>query len=183
MRTGDNRAVFFNSKVASERIINLSAKPQRRIDLEIGIGYTSNLETARNAIQAVLQAEERILPEPVPIIVVGRLDDSAVTLFVRPWVRTPDYWEFFGLSTARSNLHSMLRALKFLFRSAPCTSLLLPWRLRRHDRISHQTLWKLGMSSIVATRKSSNGLNPPRQQAIHRRTQMRGLPLPAESVK
>jgi len=43
-------------------------------------------------LKTVLAAETRILPEPEAQIVVGNLSDNSVDLFVRPWVKSEDYW-------------------------------------------------------------------------------------------
>jgi small conductance mechanosensitive channel len=33
-----------------------------------------------------------VLAEPTPLIAVGELGASSVNFFVRPWVKTEDYW-------------------------------------------------------------------------------------------
>ena len=40
----------------------------------------------------MVDADERILNDPAPVIVVGELGDSSVNILVRPWVNSPDYW-------------------------------------------------------------------------------------------
>jgi small conductance mechanosensitive channel len=93
LRTGDNRQIIVpNSGIYGDVITNFSAKPTRRVDLVIGIGYDDNIKQARDIIQAILDQDERILKDPAPVIVVGELGDSSVNLLVRPWVKTADYW-------------------------------------------------------------------------------------------
>ncbi|MGA1264016.1 MAG: mechanosensitive ion channel family protein [Prochlorothrix sp.] len=100
--TTDNRAVIVpNSKLISDVIINYSAKPQRRVDLIIGVSYDDDLDLVRRVLTEVLQAEERVLAEPPPVI--GLLDfaDNRVNFVVRPWVNTPDYWStYYSLKEA-----------------------------------------------------------------------------------
>ena len=40
----------------------------------------------------VLKADERILKDPPPQVVVSELADSSVNFHVRPWPATSDYW-------------------------------------------------------------------------------------------
>jgi small conductance mechanosensitive channel len=56
-----------------------------------GIGYDDDIRKAREIIEATLEADERVLKEPEPIIAVSELADSSVNFAVRPWVKTEDY--------------------------------------------------------------------------------------------
>ncbi|MCH6573016.1 MAG: mechanosensitive ion channel [Proteobacteria bacterium] len=92
MKTGDNREIIVpNAQIFSGTITNFSAKATRRIDLVIGIGYDDNIGTAKQIIEDILSADERILKEPAPVILVLELGASSVNLAVRPWVRKEDY--------------------------------------------------------------------------------------------
>ncbi|MDR3228872.1 MAG: mechanosensitive ion channel family protein [Puniceicoccales bacterium] len=93
LRTADNRLVTVpNSSFITQAITNYTAKPVRRIDLTVGVGYGDNLKTAQEIVRSVLAEEPRVLGEPVPSVFVTELGDSAVVIAVRPWVKTPDYW-------------------------------------------------------------------------------------------
>jgi len=93
MHTGDNQRIIVpNSAILGGNITNTSALPTRRIDLVIGIGYDDNIGQARDLIMGILEADERVLKDPVPGVAVGELGDSSVNLNVRPWVNSGDYW-------------------------------------------------------------------------------------------
>ena len=97
LHTPDNKRIIVpNSAIIGGNITNVSALPTRRIDLVFGIGYDDNIGQARDIIQAVLDADERILAEPEASIVVGELGDNSVNLNVRPWVDSADYWPVRG---------------------------------------------------------------------------------------
>lgn len=92
MRTGDNREIIIpNAQIFGGTITNFSAKATRRIDLVIGIGYDDNIGKAKQIIEDILSADQRILKEPAPVILVTELGPSSVDLAVRPWVRKEDY--------------------------------------------------------------------------------------------
>jgi len=94
MHTGDNKEVIIpNGSIYSGNIINYSKRPTRRIDMIFSIGYEDDIRVARDVIATIIKDEPRILPEPTPLIAVGELAANSVNFFVRPWVRTEDYWE------------------------------------------------------------------------------------------
>jgi small conductance mechanosensitive channel len=91
--TPDNREVLLpNSSVVGATLTNYSARDTRRIDLTFGIAYSDSIPAAKQVLQQVLAAETRILPDPEVLIVVGELGDNSVNLYVRPWVKSSDYW-------------------------------------------------------------------------------------------
>lgn len=95
--TPDNRVITVpNSLVFGDNITNFSARPTRRVDLVIGIGYGDSIAEARKLIRGVLDAHERVLKDPTPQILLLDLAESSVNIAVRPWVKTPDYWAVRG---------------------------------------------------------------------------------------
>jgi len=93
MRSGDNKAIIIpNSGITGGNIVNVSAKPTRRIDMTFGVGYSDDLKQVRKVIEEVVNADERILKDPAVTIAVAELADSSVNFIVRPWVNSGDYW-------------------------------------------------------------------------------------------
>lgn len=93
LTTPDNKAVYIpNSTLTGGNITNYSAKDTRRVDMVFGIGYSDDIDKAKNVIQSVLNNDSRILKDPAPQVVVSELADSSVNFNVRPWVNKADYW-------------------------------------------------------------------------------------------
>ncbi|HSR40680.1 MAG TPA: mechanosensitive ion channel domain-containing protein, partial [Longimicrobiales bacterium] len=93
MDTPDNvRVILPSSAVFGETIQNFSVNENRRIDLVVGVGYDDDLQRAKDTILRVLKDEERVLPDPEPVVAVSQMADSSVNFVVRPWVRAQDYW-------------------------------------------------------------------------------------------
>lgn len=92
LTTPDNQRIILpNSSIISGTIINSSAFPTRRIDLLIAIGFNDNIGAARNAISQVLASESRLLPDPAPAVGVETIGEFNIQLYVRVWVRSPDF--------------------------------------------------------------------------------------------
>lgn len=93
LRTPDNKRIIVpNSALTDASITNYSANSTRRIDLVLGIGYSDDIDHARDVILRVLDEEECVRSEPAPQVAVAELADSSVNFVVRPWVATDDYW-------------------------------------------------------------------------------------------
>jgi len=105
MRSGDNREIIVpNGQIYSGTITNFSARDTRRIDMVFSIGYEDDIKLAKSLFETALGQEQRILPEPAPVIMVMELGASSVDLAVRPWVKSSDYW------TVRSDLLENIKA-------------------------------------------------------------------------
>jgi small conductance mechanosensitive channel len=93
MKTGDNKTVIVpNAGILGGNITNYSAKPTRRVDLVIGVGYGDDLAKVKAVLKDVLDADPRIHADPAPTVGVVELADNSVNLVVRPWVDSGDYW-------------------------------------------------------------------------------------------
>ena len=91
--TGDNKTVTAsNSSVLNDTIINYSTQPTRRIDMVVGVSYDANIQQVKNELQAIADADDRVLKDPGVTIGVSELGDSSVNLVFRPWVNSADYW-------------------------------------------------------------------------------------------
>ncbi|HEY9130294.1 MAG TPA: mechanosensitive ion channel domain-containing protein [Dyella sp.] len=89
----DNReAVVPNAKVGSDAIINFNRRGTRRFELRVGIGYDDDIGKAMALVDALFQADERILKSPAPGVFTEALADSSVTLLIRAFVRTDEFW-------------------------------------------------------------------------------------------
>lgn len=93
LNNGENRRIILpNGPVSNGTIVNLTAEERLRIDLVIGVSYSSDLAKTREVLKGVLAKDPRILAEPAPTVEVLQLADSAVNFAVRPHVKTADYW-------------------------------------------------------------------------------------------
>ncbi len=110
LQTPDNKTIFVpNGKLMNDNITNFSRQPNRRLDLVIGISYSSDIGRAKDLLREILAEDPRVLPEPAPRIGVLALADSSVNLAVRPWARQEDYWDLY---------FDLLEKIKLTFDSA-----------------------------------------------------------------
>ena len=94
--TADNQTIYIpNNSIATAIIDNYSTADLRRVDWTVGISYGDDVDVARKAVLAMLDADSRILKDPAPVVWVAALADSSVNLTIRAWVKNCDYWNVF----------------------------------------------------------------------------------------
>lgn len=91
VHTSDNKVVIVpNGKLSNNVITNYSHQSTRRIELQFGIGYDSDITRAKSLIRKLIEAEPRIHTAPEPLIVVSELGEHSVILMVRVWTNSGD---------------------------------------------------------------------------------------------
>ena len=93
MLTGDNKKIVLpNKTVWGGAIVNYSTLGKRRVDMVVGIAYGDDVEKAVRVLSEASVKVPGVLAEPAPSVSVAGLEDSAVTINVRPWSTSADYW-------------------------------------------------------------------------------------------
>lgn len=94
LTNGDNsKIVIPNSKILSDVVINLSGQTTRRVAVNVGVGYGSDLDQARAVIAEVAHAHPCVLPAPEIWTGVTGLLDSSVQITLYAWVKSPDHFQ------------------------------------------------------------------------------------------
>ncbi len=110
MATPDNkRIVVPNKSVWGGPITNYSAMATRRVDIQVGVAYGSDIERALDVIRETVLRIPGVLDEPAPTVATAALAESQVTINVRPWVRNADYWKVYA-ATLKSVKEELVRA-------------------------------------------------------------------------
>lgn len=104
MVTFDKRTIFIpNSQVTDAKIMNYSRERERRVQIDLGLDYSTPVELAKETLIGVAKVDERILADPEPVVVILAYEDSAVRYSLRAWVKTEDYWDVFFALNERVN--------------------------------------------------------------------------------
>lgn len=93
LETYDGRTIILpNAPVSSGTIVNKTTKPQRRVDLTVGIGYGDDIDKTREVLRKLAEEDSRILKDPIYDILVSEMAESSVNFVFRLWVNSADYW-------------------------------------------------------------------------------------------
>ncbi|MBZ9783457.1 mechanosensitive ion channel family protein [Pseudomonas sp. REP124] len=93
LRTGDNKTIIVpNGNLSNGIITNTNRQPTRKVVFDVGVDYEADLQKARQVLLE-LAKDPRVLADPAPQAVISTLGDSSITVSLRVWVKTADYWD------------------------------------------------------------------------------------------
>lgn len=94
LMTVDNKKVTIpNGNLSNDTIINVTVQEKRRVDIRVGIGYSSDMKAAKAILEDIYRSHPLVLEEDGITIFVDELADSAVMIGGRGWTKTEDYWK------------------------------------------------------------------------------------------
>ena len=89
----DNKEVVIpNGTLSNSNIINFSAMPTRRVDIDVNVAVDTDLVKAQNAILSVCGAHAKVHSDPEPFVRMNRVENGAIVITVRAWCDTAEYW-------------------------------------------------------------------------------------------
>ncbi len=94
LATVDNKVIVIpNGTLANSSVKNVSAMDKRRVDVQVGISYESDIATAKGVLMGIIDKNENVLRDKPINVFVASLDASQVTLETRVWVSSDKYWD------------------------------------------------------------------------------------------
>ena len=94
LATVDNKVIVIpNGTLANSSVKNVSTMDKRRVDVQVGISYESDIATAKNVLMGIIDKNENVLRDKPINVFVASLDASQVTLETRVWVNSDKYWD------------------------------------------------------------------------------------------
>jgi small conductance mechanosensitive channel len=84
-----SRVIIPNRKIVGEVMHNYGTI--RQLDLKVGVSYDSNLAEVTATVREVLKENSRVMKELAPGVGVASLEDSCITIYVKPWVAVGDF--------------------------------------------------------------------------------------------
>jgi small conductance mechanosensitive channel len=92
LTTPNNQVVYLpNGTLSNNTIKNFSQEPERRAEIALNIGYSSDLKKVKDLVFSVIKHDQRILPQPSPAIEVKALTDTSVTIAVYFWTKRENF--------------------------------------------------------------------------------------------
>ncbi len=93
LMTFDNKMVVIpNNELSSSTFVNYSHEDVRRVDLTLDVHYDSDIDEVKRVINQSIVRHPLALEDPEPYIRVSAYNDSSITLTVRVWTKTDDYF-------------------------------------------------------------------------------------------
>lgn len=107
IRTHNNDLVVIpNGIIISNKIINYTKTPTRRLKFIIGIAYDADIDVARNALEDMLRSNPLVLKDPHVYSHVDSYGDSCINIALKGWTTNDHYWTVY-----KETLNSIKKAL------------------------------------------------------------------------
>lgn len=92
--THDNKMVVIpNGILTNNSLLNLTNETKRKVEIKIAIAYQSDMRQVKEIVYGILAQDDRILESEPKDVFLDSFDDSGMTLGIRGWVKTEDYWK------------------------------------------------------------------------------------------
>jgi small-conductance mechanosensitive channel len=90
--TFDNQLIIIPNKLVwGNSIVNMTRMPTRKVFVDIGISYSSNLEKAIRISLELMKSNPLVLQDPEPTVITTELANSSVNLQLGAWTKTEDF--------------------------------------------------------------------------------------------
>ncbi|MCR5465958.1 MAG: mechanosensitive ion channel [Lachnospiraceae bacterium] len=96
LNTPDNRVVVLpNGTLSNSNLVNVSAEPERRVDMTIPISYEDDIRSVRAMLLSFAQEQELVLKTKPVEVYTKEFGADSINLVFRFWVRKENYWPCF----------------------------------------------------------------------------------------
>jgi small-conductance mechanosensitive channel len=91
IRSLNNIAIIVpNSEFVSSTVINWSYGDQRvRLEIDVGVSYSSDLDTVLRSLREVAEEHQEVLRDPAPEVLHTGFGDSSWNMRLRAWISNP----------------------------------------------------------------------------------------------
>ena len=156
IRTYDGRRVVIpNAELFINAVTVNTAYDKRRLQYDIGIGYSDDIATARQLILEALRGVDGVLTDPAPEALVVDLAGSSVNIRARWWINPPRRADFMaaqdkGLEAIKNSLTAHGIDLPF-----PTQQILLhdQTEVTDGDRKTQREGWPAGQGEVPQSRQ------------------------------
>ena len=102
LKTPDMKTVILpNGGLSNQNLTNYSDTDKRRVDFEIGAGYSADPEKVKEVLTRIALSFENVDREPAPFAGLKGYGDSSVNYTLRVWCDASEYWNvYFAINEA-----------------------------------------------------------------------------------
>ena len=102
LKTPDMKTVILpNGGLSNQNITNYSDTDKRRVDFEIGAGYSAEPEKVKEVLTRIALSFDNVDKDPAPFVGLKGYGDSSVNYTLRVWCDASEYWNvYFAINEA-----------------------------------------------------------------------------------
>ena len=92
--TIENKVLIIpNSKIWGGVIMNMTGQRLRRTDIIYSVSYSDDIDLVQRVLEELIEADERWLSEPEPLVRLKQYSESSIDFMVRAYAETDQFWE------------------------------------------------------------------------------------------
>lgn len=88
----NTKIILANTKVVGGDVLNYSAMPIRRVDMNFSVAYGSDMDKVESILKTLAAENEKILSSVPPVIFMQSHDSSSIQYVFNVWVNTVDFF-------------------------------------------------------------------------------------------
>jgi len=93
LRTSDHKKIIIpNAQISNEPLVNLTGNKKVGVELTFGIGYTDDIDKAKEILFDIISNHPNTHESPEPLVGVVELADSSVNILTRSFTDADSYW-------------------------------------------------------------------------------------------
>ncbi|HEY5915747.1 MAG TPA: mechanosensitive ion channel domain-containing protein [Chryseolinea sp.] len=94
--TPDNKTIILaNGAVSNGTIINYSKHGTLRVDITLAVSPDNDIQKVKKVVEDVMLSHNKVLKDPKPTVNIQKMGDGMVTLSIRPFALSTDYWDVY----------------------------------------------------------------------------------------
>jgi small conductance mechanosensitive channel len=94
--TGDLKTIILaNGAVSNGTIINYSKHGTLRVDITLAVAPDNDIQKVKSVVEEVMTSHNKVLKEPKPTVNIQKMGDGMITLAIRPFALSADYWDVY----------------------------------------------------------------------------------------
>lgn len=88
-----SEVIIPNGDLLSQKLINWTmSNTHKRISLEVGVGYGSDIEKVKNIFKMIVEESEDVMNTPAPLILLNGFGESSINFKILCWIADIDNW-------------------------------------------------------------------------------------------
>ncbi len=93
LKTVDNKVIVIpNGNITSHSIVNVTAEGERKLEVNIGVSYHSNIKLVKDTLEEIVRESEYFDDTKDLDVYVDSFQDNCIRMGIRFFVKAEDYW-------------------------------------------------------------------------------------------
>ncbi|HEX6892671.1 MAG TPA: mechanosensitive ion channel domain-containing protein [Chryseolinea sp.] len=94
--TADLKTIILaNGAVSNGTIVNYSKHGNLRVDISLAVSPENDFQKVKKVAEDVMTSHHKVLAEPKPTVNIQKMGDGMVSLSIRPFALSTDYWDVY----------------------------------------------------------------------------------------